>query len=142
MKAMLEFMDGIMREILKIPAQVAAYVALTAVIIGAILAFGGFSPLFSGFARQSYVLNLNRKLTTRIEHLSTQATTNYAEIRREQRAHWAQDIAGMLLRQDIARCNLRGGPLKSRYDKQIGQEMQSYYTYTGKYYPLPSCRNL
>ena len=126
----------------KTPAAVAACLALAGVVVGTVLAFGGVPLVFSGFAKQSYVLNLNRKLTTRIEHLSTQATTNYAEIRREQRAHWAQDIAGMLLRQDIARCNLRGGPLKSRYDKQIGQEMQSYYAYTGKYYPLPSCRNL
>ncbi len=132
----------LMNKILELKASIIASVALAGVVLGAILAFGGFAPLFSGFAKQSYVLNLNRKLTTRIERLSTQATTNYAEIRREQRAHWAQDIAGMLLRQDIARCNLRGGPLKSRYDKQIGQEMQSYYTYTGKYYPLPSCRNL
>ena len=142
MSAFLEFVSSMTLEKLRIPASIAAYFALAGVVLGAILAFGGFSPLFSGFAKQSYVLNLNRKLTTRIERLSTQATTNYAEIRREQRAHWAQDIAGMLLRQDIARCNLRGGPLKSRYDKQIGQEMQSYYTYTGKYYPLPSCRNL
>ena len=132
----------LMNKILELRASIISSVALAGVVLGAILAFGGFSPLFSGFARQSYVLNLNRKLTTRIERLSTQATTNYAEIRREQRAHWAQDIAGMLLRQDIARCNLLSGPLKSRYDKQIGQEMQSYYTYTGKYYPLPSCRNL
>ena len=132
----------LMNKILELKASIIASVALAGVVLGAILAFGGFAPLFSGFAKQSYVLNLNRKLTTRIERLSTQATTNYAEIRREQRAHWAQDIAGMLLRQDIARCNLRSGPLKSRYDKQIGQEMQSYYTYTGKYYPLPSCRNL
>ena len=132
----------LMNKILELKASIIASVALAGVVLGAILAFGGFSPLFSGFAKQSYVLNLNRKLTTRIEHLSTQATTNYAEIRREQRAHWAQDIAGMLLRQDIARCNLLSGPLKSRYDKQIGQEMQSYYAYTGKYYPLPSCRNL
>ena len=132
----------LMNKILELKASIIASVALAGVVLGTILAFGGFAPLFSGFAKQSYVLNLNRKLTTRIERLSTQATTNYAEIRREQRAHWAQDIAGMLLRQDIARCNLRRGPLKSRYDKQIGQEMQSYYTYTGKYYPLPSCRNL
>ena len=132
----------LMNKILELKASIIASVALAGVVLGAILAFGGFAPLFSGFAKQSYVLNLNRKLTTRIERLSTQATTNYAEIRREQRAHWAQDIAGMLLRQDIARCNLLSGPLKSRYDKQIGQEMQSYYTYTGKYYPLPSCRNL
>ena len=132
----------LMNKILELRASIISSVALAGVVLGAILAFGGFSPLFSGFARQSYVLNLNRKLTTRIERLSTQATTNYAEIRREQRAHWAQDIASMLLRQDIARCNLRGGPLKSRYDKQIGQEMQSYYAYTGEYYPLPSCSNL
>ena len=137
-----EMVTSMTIEKLKLPAAVAAYLALGGVLAGTALAFGMVAPLFSGFAKQSYVLNLNRKLTTRIERLSTQATTNYAEIRREQRAHWAQDIAGMLLRQDIARCNLRGGPLKSRYDKQIGQEMQSYYTYTGKYYPLPSCRNL
>ena len=132
----------LMNKILELKASIIASVALAGVVLGAILAFGGFSPLFSGFAKQSYVLNLNRKLTTRIEHLSTQATTNYAEIRREQRAHWAQDIASMLLRQDIARCQLRDGALKRRYDEQIGQEMQSYYKYTGKYYPLPSCSNL
>ena len=132
----------LMNKILELKASIIASVALAGVVLGTILAFGGFAPLFSGFAKQSYVLNLNRKLTTRIEHLSTQATTNYAEIRREQRAHWAQDIAGMLLRQDIARCQLRDGALKRRYDEQIGQEMQSYYKYTGKYYPLPSCSNL
>ena len=132
----------LMNKILELKASIIASVALAGVVLGTILAFGGFSPLFSGFAKQSYVFQLNQRLTTRVKRLSTQAAANYADIRREEKVHWAQDIAGMLLRQDISRCQLPDGPLKSRYDKQIGQEMQSYYTYTGKYYPLPSCRNL
>jgi hypothetical protein len=126
----------------KTPAAVAACLALAGVVVGTVLAFGGVQLVFSGFARQSYVLQLNQRLTTRVKHLSAQAATNYAAIRHDEREHWAQDIASMLLRQDIARCQLTDGPLKRRYDKQIGQEMQSYYEYTGKYYPLPSCRNL
>ena len=132
----------LMNKILELKASIIASVALAGVVLGTILAFGGFAPLFSGFARQSYVLQLNQRLTTRVKHLSAQAATNYAAIRHDERTHWAQDIASMLLRQDIARCQLPNGPLKRRYDEQIGHEMQSYYKYTGKYYPLPSCRNL
>ena len=132
----------LMNKVLELKSSIIASIALAGVILGAILAFGGFSPLFSGFARQSYVLSLNQKLTTRIERLSTQADMNYVAIRKEQRVHWAQDTAASLLRLDLQKCRLPPGRLRNMYDQQIQDEMDSYYKYTGQYYPLPSCRNL
>ena len=83
----------LMNKILELKASIIASVALAGVVLGTILAFGGFSPLFSGFAKQSYVLQLNQQLTTRVKRLSTQAAANYADIRREEKVHFCAALS-------------------------------------------------
>ena len=131
MKAMLEFMDVIMREILKIPAQVAAYVALTAVIIGTILAFGLLPQVFDGFARAS-----------RVNHIATELNEHVTAIAQRDNMHWSNQTAASLLRMDQARCKLPNNRLRQMYDQLIQQRMQEYYGLTHRQYSLLSCREL
>ena len=120
-----------MSELMKIPAQIAAYLALLAVVCVAIVSFGGVPPLFGGFAHAD---KLNR--------LAAQLNAHVAEIAASDNQHWANQAADSLLRMDQARCALPSGELRSMYDQLIQQRMQEYYSLTQAQYPLPACANL
>ena len=128
---MLDFMDGIMREMLKMPAQVAAYIALSSVIIGAVLAFGLVPQVFGGFAR-----------TTRVDHIATELNEHVTAIAHRDNVHWANQTAASLLRMDQARCVLPSGRLRQMYDQLIQSRMQEYYSLTHRQYGLLSCKEL
>ena len=120
-----------MREIMKIPAQVAAYIALASVICGTALAFGLIPQLFGGFAHAD---KLNR--------IATELNAHVAQIATADNQHWANQAADSLLRMDQARCALPSGELRSMYDQLIQSRMQEYTSLTGAQYPLPACADL
>ncbi len=120
-----------MREIMKMPAQVAAYAALGSVICGTALAFGLVPQFFGGFAHAD---KLNR--------LAAQLNAHVAQIATADNQHWANQAADSLLRMDQARCALPSGELRSMYDQLIQSRMQEYASLTGQQYPLPACANL
>ena len=120
-----------MREIMKMPAQVAAYAALGSVICGTALAFGLVPQFFGGFAHAD---KLNR--------LAAQLNAHVAQIATADNQHWANQAADSLLRMDQARCALPAGELRSMYDQLIQSRMQEYASLTGAQYPLPACANL
>jgi hypothetical protein len=131
MSALVETLRFMMREMLKMPAQVAAYLALSAVIIGTILAFGLVPKVFDGFARAS-----------RVNLIATQLNAHVTEIARRDNTHWSNQTAASLLRMDQARCKLPNNRLRQMYDRLIQQRMQEYYSLTHRQYGLLSCKEL
>ena len=120
-----------MREIMKMPAQVAAYAALGSVICGTALAFGLVPQFFGGFAHAN-----------RVNRIVLELNQHVAQIAKDDNSHWANQTATALLRMDQARCALPSGPLRSMYDQLIQTRQEEYYNLTGQYYPLPRCSDL
>lgn len=112
------------REIMKIPAEVAAYLALGGVVLGTMLAFGLISPVFDGFAHEAQF----QQSSTRIAH-------TLLEMR-------IDNTSAALLRMDLAHCGLKPGPFRDMYDQNIMRREQEYYRLTGQQYSLPSCGSL
>lgn len=120
-----------MKEILKLPASLAAYLALIGVIVIGALSFGMVHPIFGGFARAD-----------RVNRIALELNRHVAQIAKDDNSHWANQTATALLRMDQARCALPIGPLRSMYDQLIQTRQQEYYSLTGQYYPLPRCSDL
>ncbi|MGC8519955.1 MAG: hypothetical protein ACP5P4_15775 [Steroidobacteraceae bacterium] len=131
MNTLLEMVTRMTMEKLKLPAAVAAYVALGGVLLMGALAFGVLSPFFGGFARADRVNRIARELNAHV-----------AQIARDDNSHWANQTATALLRMDQTRCRLPQGQLRSMYDQLIQVRQQEYYHLTGQYYPLPRCTDL
>lgn len=112
------------REIMKIPAAVAAYLALGGVVLGTMLAFGLISPVFDGFAHEA-----------QFQQSSTRITHTLLEMR-------IDNTSAALLRMDLAHCGLKPGPFRDMYDQNIMRREQEYYRLTGQQYSLPSCGSL
>lgn len=128
---MLQMVISMMVDKLKVPASLAAYVALMGVIFGTLFAFGMFSPLFGGFARAD-----------RVNRIAIELNAHVAQIAKADNSHWASQTATALLRMDQARCALAAGPLRSLYDELIQRRQNEFYSLTGGYYPLPACNDL
>ena len=126
-----EMVTSMTIEKLKLPAAVAAYLALGGVLAGTALAFGLVPQFFGGFAHAD---KLNR--------LAAQLNAHVAQIATADNQHWANQAADSLLRMDQARCALPSGELRSMYDQLIQSRMQEYASLTGQQYPLPACANL
>ena len=131
MNDIMEFIGSAMREMLKLPAAVAAYLALFGVVLTVVLAFGMVPQVFGGFAHAN---RLNRIAVELNEHVT--------QIAKLDNAHWANQTAGALLSMDQAKCRLPQGRLRSLYDQLIQRRMQEYYSLTHEQYPLPRCRDL
>ena len=126
-----EMVTSMTIEKLKLPAAVAAYLALGGVLAGTALAFGMVAPVFGGFARAN-----------RVNRIALELNQHVAQIAKDDNSHWANQTATALLRMDQARCALPGGPLRSMYDELIQTRQQEYYNLVGQYYPLPRCSDL
>lgn len=120
-----------MKEILKLPAAIAAYLALFGVVLIGSLSFGVISPIFGGFARAD-----------RVNRIAFDLNQHVAQIARDDNSHWANQTATALLRMDQARCQLPSGQLRSMYDELIQTRQQEYHNLTGQFYPLPRCSDL
>ena len=131
MNSVIEVMSSMMREIVKMPAQVAAYVALGAVIIGTALSFGMLPQIFGGFARAD-----------RVNRIASELNTHVAQIAKDDNSHWANQTATALLRMDQARCALPPGRLRRMYDELIQTRQEEFDHLTGRYFPLPRCGDL
>ena len=128
---MLQMVTSIMVDKLKVPASLAAYLALLGVIFGTLFAFGMFAPLFGGFARAD-----------RVNRIAIELNAHVAQIAKADNSHWASQTATALLRMDQARCALPSGQLRSMYDELIQRRQNEFYGLTGAYYPLPRCADL
>ncbi len=126
-----EMVTSMTLEKLRIPASVAAYLALAGVIFGTALAFGMISPIFGGFARAD-----------RVNRIALELNQHVAQIAKDDNSHWANQTATALLRMDQSRCALPSGALRSMYDQLIQTRQEEYYNLTGQYYPLPRCSDL
>jgi len=121
----------IVRELLKMPAQVAAYASLLGVVAVVMLSFGFIPQIFGGFARAS-----------RVNRIAVELNAHVSALQASDREHWANQAADALLRMDQARCQLPGGRLRKMYDDLIQDRMQEYYDSTRQLYPLLPCRDL
>ena len=131
MHTLWEMVTSMTIEKLKLPAAVAAYLALGGVLAGTALAFGMISPIFGGFARAD-----------RVNRIALELNQHVAQIAKDDNSHWANQTATALLRMDQSRCALPSGPLRSMYDQLIQTRQEEYYNLTGQYYPLPRCSDL
>lgn len=131
MKTFFELVGDTMRELMKLPATVAAYVALGGVVLVAAMAFGMIPQVFGGFAHAD-----------RLNRIALQLNQHVTQIAVQDNEHWANQAADSLLRMDQARCALSPGDLRSMYDQLIQERMQEYYSLTHQNYPLPHCRDL
>ncbi len=116
---------------LRIPASLAAYLALGGLVLGTGFAFGMFPAIFGGFARAN-----------RVNRIALELNQHVAQIAKDDNSHWANQTATALLRMDQARCALPSGQLRQMYDELIQTRQQEYYNLVGQYYPLPRCSDL
>ena len=126
-----EMVTSMTIEKLKMPASIAAYLALGGVVAGTALAFGMVAPIFGGFARAD-----------RVNRIALELNQHVAQIAHDDNSHWANQTATALLRMDQARCALPSGQLRQMYDELIQTRQQEYYNLVGQYYPLPRCSDL
>ncbi len=131
MNALLELVNAMTLDKLKVPASLAAYLALLGVIFGTLFAFGAFPPVFGGFARAD-----------RVNRIAAQLNVHVAQIAKDDDSHWANQTATALLRMDQARCALPAGQLRRMYDQLIQVRQNEFYNLTARYYPLPQCGDL
>ena len=78
---------------LRIPASLAAYLALGGLVLGTGFAFGMFPAIFGGFARAD-----------RVNRIALELNQHVAQIAKDDNSHWANQTATALLRMDQARC--------------------------------------
>jgi hypothetical protein len=109
-----------MREMMKMPATIAAYLALSGVVLGTALAFGLIPPIFGGFAQANALQRLSSSL----------------------KQQWANQSAESILTLDQAKCALTPGNTRMLYDTMIQQRELEYHNLTGQIYPIPRCRDL
>ncbi len=126
-----EMVTSMTIEKLKLPAAVAAYLALGGVLAGTALAFGLVPQFFGGFAHAN-----------KVNRIAAELNAHIAQIARDDNSHWANQTATALLRMDQARCQLPGGQLRRMYDQLIQIRMEEYASLTGAQYPLLGCAKL
>lgn len=131
MRALLDMVTSMTLEKLKMPAALAAYLALLGVLLVGALSFGVLTPVFGGFARAD-----------RMNRIALELNQHVAQIAKDDNSHWANQTATALVRMDQSRCALPAGPLRSMYDQLIQVRQQEYYNLTGQFYPLPRCGDL
>jgi hypothetical protein len=130
------------KELLKIPPAIAAYLALAGVIGGTMLAFGLIPQVFSGFAPASQFSAESAVLNAHITQVSRKDEEHWQALKSSSDQHWATQTAASLLQMDQMHCKLPHGTLRYMYDQLIQQRSEEYFHLTGHRYSLPDCGSL